>query len=145
MKTRLLLLALVSLQCHAGLYKWIDGHGQVHYSDTPPPQQSIQQIRPQVGSEADAEAARRELADKLSESERRRIKAREDEDERRAKEEEQRAKEQACRSARERLTLLQQSPRIARVNPQGQRYILEEPERQAAIIGAQQQVAERCK
>lgn len=43
---RLIALALlVSLPATAGLYKWTDEHGKVHYSDVPPPRQQTAPVR----------------------------------------------------------------------------------------------------
>jgi hypothetical protein len=38
-------LALISLNAHAGLNKWVDAEGKVHYSDTPPPEVTTQTVR----------------------------------------------------------------------------------------------------
>lgn len=95
--------------------------------------------------EAAAAAARRSLADKLSESELKRKKAQEDEAKRKAEEEKQRLKAERCVKAREQLTLLQQHARISRVDPQGRAYIMGDAERAAAIQEAQDRVDELCR
>lgn len=145
MKGYALLLAFLAMNSQAGVYKWTDSEGRVHYTDTPPARQAAQLVRTDKANEAEADAARRALADKLSESERRRKAAQEAEAKRQAEEEQKRKQAENCQRARDQLTLLQQSRRIGRVDAQGQRYVMEEAERQAAIAEAQKRVGELCK
>jgi len=44
MRLAALLLCLITLPASAGLYKWTDEQGKVHYSDVPPPRQTPQQV-----------------------------------------------------------------------------------------------------
>lgn len=144
-RTAVLILMLMSLPAHAGVYKWTDAQGRVHYSDTAPPRLEVQRVQTGKTNEAEAAAARRSLADKLSESELRRKKAQEEADKRKAEEEKQRVKAENCLRARERLTLLQQNVPISRLDAQGQRYVMGETERMAAIQEAQRRAEEFCK
>jgi hypothetical protein len=140
----LVLTGLFALNAHAGVYKWTDAQGRVHYSDTPPPGREAQRVQTGRSNEAEAAAARKSLADKLTESELRRKKAQEEEERRKAEEAKQRAKAEQCLKAREQLTLLQRHNRITRVDPQGQSYLVGDAERMAMIQEAQQRVAELC-
>ncbi len=144
MNARVLILLLSTLSAHAGVYKWTDAQGRVHYSDTPPPRQAVQRVPTGKTNDAEAQAARRTLADKLSESEQRRRKAQEEEAKRKSEEEKQRAKAERCAKARELLTLLQQNARISRVDARGQQYVMGDAERAAAIQDAQRRVEESC-
>lgn len=144
MKISVLILLLLTMNAYAGVYKWTDAQGRVHYSDTPPPRQETQRVRTDRTNAAEAAAARRSLADKLSESDLRRKKAQEDEDKRKSEAEKQRAMAERCVKAREQLTLLQQTARISRVDSQGQRYIMGDAERAAAIQEAQKRADEYC-
>lgn len=49
---RLLLLAVLvaSLHAGAGIYKWTDAQGHVHYSDDPPPEAKAQQVKVKINS-----------------------------------------------------------------------------------------------
>ena len=144
-KTAVLILLPLTLTAHAGVYKWTDAQGRVHYSDTSPPRQEAKRVQTGKTNEAEAAAALRSLADKLSDSELRRKKAQEDEDKRKAEEEKQRAKAENCAKAREQLVLFQQHARIRRVNAQGQRQMMTDAERLAAIQEAQRRADEFCK
>lgn len=144
-KGRALLLLLLAWGAHAGVYKWTDSQGRVHYSDTPPPRQEVQSLRTDKTNDAAAAAERRALSDRLTESELSRKHAREAEDKRKAEEEAARKRAQNCQRARERLTLLQQNIPITRVDAQGQRYTMTDAERAAAALEAQRHIDEHCK
>lgn len=50
---RLLLVTLVAtcaLPAAAGVYKWTDGQGRIHYSDSPPPDRNAAQVKIKVNS-----------------------------------------------------------------------------------------------
>jgi hypothetical protein len=49
---RLLLLAMLagSLRAGAGVYKWTDAQGRVHYSDDPPAEAKAQQVKVKINS-----------------------------------------------------------------------------------------------
>ncbi len=143
----LLLLAAASLPltAMAGIYKWQDQQGRIHYSDTPPAHQSSDEMKGiQKGSEAEAERARRSLADKLTESRMQRQQAEEAEKKQRAAEEKKRRLAEACEKARARLAILHRQGLVAQVDAQGQRKILSTSEREAAVSETQQRIAETC-
>jgi glutaredoxin len=49
---RLLLIAMLvaSTPAGAGVYKWTDAQGRVHYSDNPPPEAKAQQVKVKINS-----------------------------------------------------------------------------------------------
>lgn len=145
MKALPLLLMILAFGCQAAVYKWTDSQGRVHYTDTPPPRQTAQAVRTGKSHEAEAEASRKILADRLADSEQRRQQTREAEEKRRQAEEEARRKEDNCRRAREQLTRLQGSGNVARLDERGQPYILGDAERQAAISEARKRIGEFCR
>lgn len=150
MRPTLALLALLltaAVPAAADLYKWTDGKGQVHYADQPPVGQETQRIGPSSNPrrEAEAEAARRALADKISQSKQQRQQEQAAEDKKQSEAEKQRKKEETCRLARERLAVLQHNGPIARVNDRGERYYLDEAQRQSEAAAAQKRVEEVCK
>jgi hypothetical protein len=140
----LLSLLAVDFVC-AGVYKWTDSQGRVHYGDTPPPQQPAQTLRTDKTDETAAAAARQSLANKLTESALKRQQAREAEDKRRAEAEAAQRRAEQCQRARERLTLLQQNVPVMRIDAQGQRQVLSPAERAAALQAAQRQIDENCR
>ena len=46
----LLVLLVASLPASAGVYKWTDAQGRVHYSDNPPPEAKAQQVKVKINS-----------------------------------------------------------------------------------------------
>lgn len=151
MRPILFVLCAVSLMgaspAQADLYKWTDSQGQVHYTDQPPAKEQSQRIGRSTDPEREQEArsARQELADKVSQSQRQRQLEQEARAKRQAELDKEQQKADNCSKARERLSLLQQNNRISRLNDQGQRYILDEAQRQAAITEARQQADKLCK
>jgi len=117
MRTAAFLLAglmLASASAGAGLYKWTDSEGRVHYSDQPPSQQASERVRPGNSDrlEQEALAARRALADKLMDSDQQRRRAQEAATQREAEQDKARQKAERCARARERLQKLSQSSRV---------------------------------
>ncbi len=46
----LLVMLIAPLPAVAGVYKWTDAQGRVHYSDSPPPEAKAQQIKVRINS-----------------------------------------------------------------------------------------------
>ncbi|MCS6786113.1 MAG: DUF4124 domain-containing protein [Thiobacillaceae bacterium] len=131
---------------HAGVYKWTDAQGRVHYSDVPPPQQPVQTVNTGRSQEAEAAQARKALADKLLESELKRRQAQEQEEGRRLDEQAQRKRAESCRQAREQLALLQRSDvRPLRVDADGRRQPMSAAEREAAVAERQRFLEQHCR
>lgn len=131
----------------ADLYKWTDSNGQVHYSDQVPAGTESKRLGPSSNPqrERDAEAARRALADRVSQSKQQRQQEQDSEEKKLAEAEQKRKKEEACRQARERLAVLNHNGPIARVNEQGERYYMDAAQRQSEIDATQRRVDEVCK
>lgn len=130
---------------YAGVYRWTDSQGRVHYSDKPPPRLPAQPLRTDKTNEAAATAERQSLADKLTESALKRQQAREAEERRRAETEAAQKRAEHCQRARERLTLLEQNTPVMRIDAQGQRHTLGPSERAAAIQEGRRQIDENCR
>ncbi len=145
LRAALLALSFTAPACHAGVYKWTDDQGKIHYSDTPPAQRPSQEIRTDKANAAESEAARKALANKLTESDLKRKKAMEEEEKRKAEEEKQREQAEHCQRARAQLTLLSGAGRITRIDAQGQRYIMDDAQRQDSMAEAQKWVDQFCK
>ncbi len=139
-----LLAFLVLPAAGGGVYKWTDAQGRVHYSDAPPPSQGAQRLRTDRPDEDQALAERRRLADRLTQSELARQKAREAEERRQAEEEKRRTQAEQCQRAQEQLALLQQNTRLTRIDVQGRRHVLNEAERATAMAEARRQIDAHC-
>jgi hypothetical protein len=152
-------LLLAAGSAAAQMYKWVDKDGRIRYGDTPPPGAKVTSIKaPSSGAasppSAPAAASKNAKdgrngpmtpAEQEQDYRKRQSEARKEADKAAA---EQRAKSElseGCARTREYLGMLQSGQRIARVNPQGERYYLDESQVAAEIAKAQQSVQEACK
>ncbi|HET7831496.1 MAG TPA: DUF4124 domain-containing protein [Gallionella sp.] len=167
-KVLLLLFTLLSASALAAINKWVDEHGQVHYSDQPPPANvKAQKVVPALGPEAtqpakttgtpaasapattttaaSAPAATKTAAER--DAELKKAKQAKEEAAKKA------AQEQAiadtykanCENAQRNLRALQSGMRIAEIDANGQRYYLSDQERKQRIDKTQQDIATYCK
>lgn len=148
------LLLLATLPAEAQ-WKWKDGRGQTHVSDTPPPRevpdkdilqrpnQLARRAAPAAAVAASAPAASASAASRPkvdTELETRKAKAEAEQKAKTKAEEDKQAALRAenCQRARQHLATLQSGQRIARVNSKGEREILDDQGR-----NQEQQVAQR--
>ncbi len=128
----------------AGVYRWVDEQGKVHYGDRPPKKEASTPIEIEsapVPAPDDDERRRktRRLLEAI-ESERDRNK----QEEAQAKADKAR-QETNCRSARRRVELFQRANNISRRGPDGERTYLDEKEREQALAQARSLVDRWCK
>ena len=145
----LVLLATTSGYCD--VYKWVDSDGTVHYSDQPAPAATQEQtLNIRSGTTTDTEAGAKKAPGTKSYIE-------QDADfrKRQVEEEEKRAKEQKaladakqrqgnCERALANLHALQSGQRITRTNDQGERYYLDDSQRQQEIAETQKAADSWC-
>ncbi len=137
---------LVSLNSYAGLHKWVDSEGKVHYSDEAPPadvkSESLRSAPEE--SAASGPAPAKTIYEQEAEMKKAK-KAKEEAAQKAAKQEEEaKAKRQNCEQARTQLQTLQNSPRIAVYNEAGERTIMDDATRQQRIDDAQKAVSQYC-
>lgn len=129
----------------AGLYKWTDAQGKVHYSDQPPTL-NAQPIRAPAAGQADAT---REATQSLNARDQAYQKRRKETEEARAKADQEaeqaRVQRENCAKARANLDTLQNKPRVFATNAAGQRIYMDEAARADALAGNQKIVADACK
>lgn len=152
---RRLLLAAAALAFSASaaaqMYKWKDKDGHVHYGDAPPPGAATTEIRapaagtpepaPQ-GKKADGKAEKPLNPEQAFEK---RMKEREAAEQKAEKERAQAAQKRAnCEQAQTQLRTLQSGIRISTVNAAGERIVMDDNARTAAVQQAQKAVADWC-
>ncbi len=143
---------------HAQLYKWVDKDGKVRYGDSPPPGAKTSALKaPQGGAAAAAtpaaakDAAKDAAKGPLTPAEQaQEFRKRQEETKKSAEksEREQQAKSErneGCERTREYLRTLESGQRIARSNPSGERYYLDDNQVAQEIAKAQQSVRQACK
>lgn len=128
----------------AGVYRWVDEHGNVHYGDRPPSNEETTRLEfesaPTPAPEEDQRRMKTQrLLDALkSERERERQEAAQ------ARAEKAR-QERNCQSARRQVAMYQRANSISRPGPDGERIYLSDEERSLALARARILVGQWCK
>lgn len=149
------LVAAFAAAAHAQTYKWVDKDGRTRYGDRPPTGVKAKLLSPPAapasGAAASGDAAKDANRGPLTPAEqelefRRRIKeaqeaAAKQERERREAEE----RKANCARAKEALATLQSGQRIARTDASGERYYLDDAQREQEAAKARESVASWCK
>jgi len=140
----------VAAAAHAQQYKWKDQNGRTQYGDVPPPGVKAVPLRAPVGPAvppAAKDAGKAPLTPAEQELQfRRRLKARQEAAEKEAKSRQAAETEkQNCENASQTLRTLESGQPIARTNPKGERYFLDDAQRAQAIAGARRAVSSWCK
>lgn len=142
----LLLVVWTASASAAGVYKWVDEQGRVHYGERPPARTQAQEIAvkqaPPPPMPAEDEAARRDNQQRLLrafEEEREQKKA-----QKQKSQEEEAKRERQCAVARDRVRRYETAARVYDLDEQGNRRILSDEERAVTEQRARQEVARWC-
>lgn len=144
----LILLVLASFNSYAGLTKWVDKDGAVHYSDAPPPEDVKSETVHIRSSDQAAPASGARGTKSIYEMERdlnKERKAQEAAEKKAAqKEQEAEAKQRNCAAAQNQLATLRNAPRIATYDAEGNRTIMDDATREDQIRQAEASVSQFC-
>ena len=141
-------LALASLNAHAGLQKWVDENGEVHYSDTRPNDVTeTQNVRNVTGKDA-ANAPGGFTSKSLAEREADYKKSRQEKQDAADKLKEQQTRDEAkknnCAAARENERTLQDSPRITTYDEKGEKSYMDDAARTRKLEETRKIISETC-
>ena len=131
--------------CFAQVYQYRDANGRMVYSDTPPPEAGAKetQVRPAAGPAS--EEARKALAEKTKEFDKRREEAAENQ----KKADEEAAKkakaDSNCSDARNQLTALESGQRMAKYGKDGEHIVLDDAMRAEETARTRALVDKWCK
>lgn len=145
-----ILLTLASLNSYAGLTKWVDANGTVHYSDGPPPEDVQSQqvhIQSAIGNDttpASGPGASKTIFEREAELNKARKAQKEAEQKEAEKEKQAKIKEQNCAQARSQLDTLKNAPRIATYDAQGNPSYMDDAARNQQIGQAEADVNRYC-
>ena len=145
-----LLLATLLLQSpvFGGIYKWTDASGEIHYTQTPPPDgiatQKIEGALPPAESQQTLHEEQRKLQEQLKAFDERRAEQKEAETIRKLEKEDREINEKNCITAKNNLGKLQQGGIKRYLTPEGDVIRLTEEDRQRRITEANKQVAQYC-
>lgn len=147
-KILLILIMLSSANAFAGLNKWVDADGKVHYSDQPPPANvKAQTLRltsdaPATESTVDAPKTIAEREVELKKAQQ----AKKDAAEKAAQEQARMDVEKSnCAIAQNSLRTLQNGMRLVEVDANGERSYIDDEQRQQRIEKVQQDIDRYCK
>ena len=147
-KLLLVLLMLSGANAYAGLHKWVDADGKVHYSDQPPPPNvNAQTLRTPSDAAASASAPGEPPTAAEREAELKKAQQAKKENAEKSAQEQARAEEEKayCAIAQKNLRALQQGVRMMDVDAQGEHYFLDDEQRQQRTEKAQQDIKTYCK
>ena len=151
MKKYLLFLLLLTSTCaFAGITKWVDSDGRVHYSDQPPPPNTQPKTLrsdddTQVSQNASGVAAPKTIAEREADLKKAQIAKKEAADKAAQQQAVAAAQQANCASAKENLRILQDGTRIRVIDANGQPSYIDDNERAQRIEKVQNDVNTYCK
>ena len=149
-----MLMLFVAGSAGAQTYKWVDEDGKVRYGDTPPPGAKISPVRaPQSGGATaapapgakDAKKGPLTPADEALALRKRQAEAGKQAEKAEADLRAKAERNEACERTRQYLRTLESGQRIARSDPSGERYYLDESQVAQEIAREQQNQQANCK
>lgn len=146
-----LALAAAMAAASAQNYKWVDKDGKLRYGDTPPPGVKATQLKPPPGpASPPAAVAKDAKKGPLTPAEQEQAFRKRQIDARAADEKAQKAQKDAaekvanCANARESLAALESGQRIARTDDKGERYFVDDAQRERDIARGREMVKKAC-
>ena len=142
------LLLSISLNVHAGVKKWVDADGNVHYSDTGPGDdtqtQSVRNIAGKDQGNAPAAYTPKSYVEREAEMRKAKKQKQEASDKQAEQDTRTAARKQNCEGARQNAKTLEESPRVTTYDANGERVIMEDSERAKRLEEARKVISENC-
>jgi len=147
-------LFIINGSVYAEITKWVDENNKVHYSDLPPPgnakaKKLLNNMNSDDMSASEAESTSSEEPKSIAEREAELKLARKEKQEATDKAAEQQVNEKInqvnCDNAKKTLKTLQADGRISDIDDNGERYYLEDAQRQQHISKTQEDIGRLCK
>lgn len=130
------------------IYSWKDASGQVHYSDTPPPDgkaRTVKQPTLAPGKTAPTDNAQPSYADKELAFRKRLAEKTEAEEKARKDKADSEQRQRECSASKQHLAGLESGQRVVRFNEAGERIFMDDDERAAEIERTRKAVERICK
>lgn len=147
-KFLLILLMLASATAFAGVSKWVDADGKVHYSDQPPPanvKAKTLHVTSEAAASASAPAAPKTIAEREAELKKAQQAKKEAEDRAAQEKAGMEAEKANCTAAQQHLRTLQEGMRMVEIDAKGERYYVDDEQRRQRVEKAQQDIKTFCK
>lgn len=146
-----LALAAAMAAASAQNYKWVDKDGKVRYGDTPPTGVKATQLKPPPGAASPPAAAAKDAkkgpltpAEQEQAFRKRQIDARAADEKAQKTQKDAAEKVENCANARESLAALESGQRIARTDDKGERYFVEDAQRERDIARGREMLKKAC-
>jgi hypothetical protein len=140
-------LALISSNALAGLNKWVDADGKVHYSDTPPPEVTTQAVRNIAGkgqTDAPVSYSPKSVAEREAELKKNKQSKEEAAQKKAQQDADAEAKKKNCAAARESARALEAGTRIATYDANGEKSYLDDDTRAQRLEEARKVMSASC-
>ncbi|MBK7356364.1 DUF4124 domain-containing protein [Propionivibrio sp.] len=136
---------LAATLANAEIYQWKDANGKTIYSDQPPVGVVRQPKKIETPPPAESKSTPQTLADRDLDFRKRQKEAEESAE--KAKKEQSTAadKKQFCENTRRRLQALESGERIALLDDKGERYYMDDAQREQEIAKLRQNIGSNCK
>lgn len=135
----------IALPSGAQIYQWKDQNGKTVISDKPPVGPATQQRQIDSGSSANGGRTQPSAADREMEFRKRQKEAQESAEKARKAETETSEKNDNCQRAQRQLQMLESGERIAMRDDKGERYYMEDAQREQEKAKARQFIEAQCK
>ncbi len=149
MKRFVFTLAVTALFAAAGVnaqvYQWTDENGKTIYSDKPPIGAPGQPQKIHTPSPAASSATQKTLADRDLEFRKRQKESQESAEKAKKEQSASAEKQQYCDNTRRRLQALESGERISMHDDKGERYYMDDAQRDKEIAKARQDIGSNCK
>ena len=142
-----ILLSLIGLNAHAGVNKWVDSEGNVHYSDAPPPEVKTETVRNISGkgqTEAPASYSPKSYSEREAEMKKSRLEKEEAAQKKAQEETNAKAKQANCEAARQSARSLEEGGRIYTYDESGERSYLDDAAREQRLTEVRKSISEFC-
>jgi Domain of unknown function (DUF4124) len=141
-------LSMFSLNAHAGLNKWVDADGTVHYSDTVPPEvttaESVRNIAGKGQTNASASSSPKSFAEREAEMKKNKQSKEEAAQKQARQETDAEARSRNCEAARQNVRNLEEGTRIVTYDTNGERSYLDDSAREQRLEEARKAVSTNC-
>jgi len=148
----IVLMLMLAATAQAGVTRWVDAEGKVHYSDQPPPPSAKSQKNLDLKSSPnlpqatpDSKGGEKSLAEKDLEYRKRKVQAEESAAKQAKDQDEAKSRKANCEQARNQLQALQEGQRVSKFDEKGERVFLEDKDRAPAIEEAKKAADSWCK
>ena len=135
---------LLATAVHAEIYQWKDDKGRTIISDKPPLGKVTQQQQVETSAPPASAASQKSSADRDLEFRKRRQESDDKAGETKRKAEEQAAKQENCDRARRHLQVLESGERIAMRDDTGERYFMDETQREQELVKTREVIQASC-